>query len=35
MLFVVRQTGVDGAGAVEGFGSDNHGEVVREGQAAE
>ena len=34
-LFVVRQTSVDGAGAVQCLGGDNHGEVVRQCKFAE
>lgn len=34
-LAVVRQSSVDGAGPVEGFECDDHGEVVREGELAE
>ena len=34
-LLMVRQAGVDGAGAVEGFERHDHSEVVRERQTAE
>ena len=34
-LFMVREVGVDGAGAVESLERDDHGEVVWEGEATE